>query len=69
MQNTIVQKGKNKKYFKTQISKLSSIFLHGGTTPWSAVGISASTHLQPRPIPGWEKKKKKKNELGKFLRK
>ena len=58
MQNTIVHKGRNYKYFKTQISKVFTIFLHGGTTPWSAVGVSASTHFQPRPIPGWEKKRK-----------
>ena len=66
MQNTIAHKGRNRKYFKRQISKVSTIFLHGGTTPWSVAGISASTHFQPRPIPGWEKKRE--NELGEFLR-
>ena len=32
--------------------------LHGSTTPWSTVGISASTHLPPRPIPGREKEER-----------
>ena len=67
---------KNNRKCKTQLSTKVGItniskhkyqkFLHGGTTPWSAVGISASTHFQPRPIPGWEKKKRRENELGEF---
>ena len=38
-------------------NRSSKMFLHGGTTPWSAVGVSASTHFQPRPIPEQEKDK------------
>ena len=45
---------------KHQAAKLLSNprSLHGGTAPWSTVGLSASTHLPPCPIPGREKEER-----------